>query len=95
MEHPQRPGASDDFWWWALGDNPLWLDFSEPTLLNLDTAVWNQDRVVVSKNGTDDTWVYLVVTGPPNSSVLHGGRSFFPVAHPVCFCLDLSTYLPT
>ncbi|KAK3984630.1 laccase [Cladorrhinum sp. PSN332] len=84
MNHPDRPERGDNFTWWALGNHPLWLNFSDPTLLNLSSTTWQDDYVVVSKNGTADTWVYLVVTGPSGLTVPVGAnRSFFPVAHPM------------
>ncbi|KAK0702154.1 multicopper oxidase-domain-containing protein [Lasiosphaeris hirsuta] len=67
---PSRPLPVDNFSWWALGEDPLWLDFADPTILSLGNTTWNKDHVVVSKNGTAETWVYLVVTGPPPKALL-------------------------
>lgn len=83
VAHKNRPEENNNFFWWALGDHPLWLNFSDPTLLNLDTNTWPNDYVVLSKNGTAETWVYLVVTGPPKDQPGKPDRSFFPVAHPM------------
>ncbi|KAK0715335.1 multicopper oxidase-domain-containing protein [Lasiosphaeris hirsuta] len=84
VPHPHRPQEGDNFFWWALGAHPLWLNFSDPTLLNLSSTSWKDNYVVVSKDGTADTWVYLIVTGPSGLTVPKGGdRSFFPVAHPM------------
>ncbi|KAK3367446.1 multicopper oxidase-domain-containing protein [Lasiosphaeria ovina] len=85
-----RPEHGDNFNWWVMGDNPMWLNFSDPTILNLQNTTWNYDYVVVTQNGTDETWVYLVITGPdklpppgacPDNKC--EARRFVPVAHPM------------
>jgi hypothetical protein len=44
---PGRLAASDKFSWWSFGEVPLWLDFSNPTIINLHNTTWNQDYVVI------------------------------------------------
>ncbi|KAJ9131774.1 Laccase 2 [Pleurostoma richardsiae] len=77
-----RPALSDNFTWWSFGANPLWLNFSDPTILNLDNKTWNKDYVVVPEHNKDG-WVYLAITAPASPQAGLPGRSFFPVAHPL------------
>lgn len=84
---------------WDLGSNPLWLNFSNPTIKNVakkhaDGFAWDPEWVIVPQNYKEDDWVYLVVTatgfpfGKPN-------RKFVPAAHPVCISrLPPSAALP-
>ncbi|KAK3387770.1 multicopper oxidase-domain-containing protein [Podospora didyma] len=88
MPGSNRPEHGDKFSWWVMGKKPLWLNFSDPTLLNLGNTTWNEDYVVVTQNGNDETWVYMVITGPPVVPppwACDGpcDRSFVPVAHPM------------
>lgn len=79
---PERPAPGDNFTWWSFGANPLWLNFSDPTILNLDNTTWDKDYVVVPEHNKDG-WVYLAITSPGTPQPGLPGRSFFPVAHPV------------
>lgn len=72
---------------WELGNQPLWINFSDPTILHVD-AKFNfstqPSHVVVPQNVPADDWVYLLIsasalpfgTPPPNVG-------FLPVSHPV------------
>jgi hypothetical protein len=95
---PARPRQNDKFLWWSLGSNPLWLNFSEPTLLNLTLPGtltprknWNPDFVVIDGNYTADSWVYMVLTAPDREGVPFQKKSYFPVLHPVSVPLYSST----
>ncbi|KAI8297329.1 hypothetical protein K4K59_003506 [Colletotrichum sp. SAR11_240] len=77
----ERPALMNNFSWWSFGKDPLWLNFSNPTILNLDNTTWDKDYVVVTEDKKDD-WVYLVITAPEKSPK-GSSRSFFPVAHPM------------
>ncbi|KAI0893813.1 multicopper oxidase-domain-containing protein [Annulohypoxylon nitens] len=83
-----RPASGDNFAFWSFGANPLWLNFSNPTIMNLDNTTWNPDYVIVSDNTTDndpndpERWVYIVITAPPPSS-LDGNKIFVSAAHPL------------
>jgi len=78
-----RPTPSDNFSWWSFGENPLWLNFSNPTIINLHNETWDQDYVVIPEEYPENSWVYLVITAPSSAQVGRDKRSFFPVAHPV------------
>jgi hypothetical protein len=81
---PDLPAKNDGFFWWAFGNNPMWLNFSDPTILNLQNTSWNKDYVVISEDAQKSPWIYLVVTAPktpPEDTPI--GRSYWPVAHPV------------
>ncbi|KAL3293675.1 laccase 2 [Colletotrichum asianum] len=77
----ERPALMNNFSWWSFGKDPLWLNFSNPTILNLDNTTWDKDYVVVTED-KKDAWVYLVITAPEKSPK-GSPRSFFPVAHPM------------
>ncbi|KAF2742401.1 multicopper oxidase [Sporormia fimetaria CBS 119925] len=48
---------------WSLTDTPMWLDFSNPTLMNLKNTSWNPEYGVVHYNQTNgDEFVYMVIT---------------------------------
>ena len=83
LEHVEdRPVAPNNFTWWSFGDNPLWVDFSNPTITELNrTEPWSKDYVVVPADSRDG-WVYLVITAP-DAAVAGKKKIFAPVAHPV------------
>ncbi|EEU37368.1 uncharacterized protein NECHADRAFT_86298 [Fusarium vanettenii 77-13-4] len=77
-----RPALGNNFSWWSFGDNPLWVDFSKPTITGLNrTDPWPKDYVVVPAENKDG-WVYLVITAP-NTTVAGKKKIFAPVAHPL------------
>ena len=49
---------------WSADQAPLWLNFSEPTILNLDPAGGSYPKYldVVTQNHPEDSWIYLVIT---------------------------------
>ena len=56
------------------------LNFSDPTILNLDNTTFNQEYAVIPENFTDG-YIYLVITAqnltnPPDKTVV-------PAAHPI------------
>lgn len=73
-----------------MGRNPLWLNFSNPTILNVNqNKSWDDDPalsdlVVVSELNADskDSWIYLLITATkfPNGLSI---RRFVPAYHPV------------
>jgi hypothetical protein len=80
-----RPELMDNFTWWAFGEKPLWLNFSNPTILNLKNTTWDPDYAVdlVVPDEKKDKWVYIAITAPPAPMVSKPNRGFAPVAHPV------------
>lgn len=68
--------------WWSFGEKPLWLDFGNPTIMNLGNKTWDPDYVVIEEDHKDD-WVYLVITAPTTNQTQYAQRSFVSVAHPV------------
>ncbi|KAF2002221.1 multicopper oxidase [Amniculicola lignicola CBS 123094] len=65
---------------WQMYKSPLWLNFSDPTILNTENSSTNftAQLKVDTRRYAQDQWVRLVVTGPNNSTVashpihLHG-----------------------
>jgi hypothetical protein len=48
---------------WSITDNPMWLDPSNPTLLNLANTTWNPEYDVVKYDyNTDKGFVYMVIS---------------------------------
>ena len=73
-----------------MGKRPLWLDFSAPTILNLNDTKkekeWDADLVVrVDDYKLKDSWVYLLVTGTGFPFGNDPNTNFIGAAHPVCY----------
>ncbi|KAK4244515.1 multicopper oxidase-domain-containing protein [Corynascus novoguineensis] len=49
---------------WTLGGEPLWLDFSRPTILNPDYSLSNV-HYVATQEDFDMGWIYLIVQANP------------------------------
>lgn len=65
---------------WDLTDTPLWLNFSNPTILNLDNTTFNQEYAVIPED-YNQGYVYLVITSqnlPDFPNKIIGA-----VAHPI------------
>ncbi|KAI1206116.1 multicopper oxidase-domain-containing protein [Annulohypoxylon truncatum] len=88
QNEPDRPAPADNFLFWSFGKNPLWLNFSNPTILNLNNASFDPDYVIVYDNTTENDpnnpsrWVYMVITAPDTSQV-DSKKTFVPAAHPL------------
>ena len=78
---------------WQMGQHPLWLNFSDPTILNLHMKAsdsnWpsKPDLAVVTESNanTAESWIYLMITA--TKFPFSGERridAFVPAAHPVC-----------
>ena len=68
---------------WSMDKEPLWLDFNEPTISNLnpDQGLYPDHLDVVNHTTAKDAWIYLVVTAHPVSRNKNG---IFPAAaHPI------------
>ena len=70
---------------WELATQPLWLNFSNPTILNVNQAKtsWPPQMVVVPENVPANSWVYLLVTATAFPFGASTGRNFVPASHPV------------
>lgn len=80
-----RPFPCDRFARWSMGHEPMFLNFSDPTILNLERPLEEfPDRKVVV-NYPQDSWVYMIITGMYEDRALGRDvdRSFIPAAHPV------------
>lgn len=78
----QPPPLYGMFRRWAIGGEPLWLNFSEPTILNLHTKHWADNLVVVPEDFDENSWVYLLIIGKETSKK-DSARQFLSAAHPV------------
>lgn len=80
-----RPFPCDKFARWSMGREPMFLNFSDPTILNLagDPNSFPDRKVVV--NYPQDSWVYMIITGMYENRTLGKDvdRTFIPAAHPV------------
>lgn len=87
IENPKPPNGhpkpTDNFFRWAIGTDPMYLNFSDPTILNLNKKVWAPEKVVIPKNYPVGAWVYLIITGAKPPVEGDPTRQFFPVAHPI------------
>lgn len=63
---PQYPDT-DGFRRWQMFKGPLWLNFSDPTILNTEgsTSTFQSQLLVDTKFSAKDQWVELLITGPP------------------------------
>ncbi|MCJ1467290.1 hypothetical protein MMC07_005914 [Pseudocyphellaria aurata] len=77
-----KPQPNDSFNHWALGANPLYLNFSNPTILNLNNKTFNPDYVVIPEDYPEGSWVYLLITADPFAA--SGPRRLdIPASHPI------------
>lgn len=80
-----RPFPCDRFARWSMGNEPMFLNFSDPTILNLrsDPSSFPDRKVVV--NYPQDSWVYMIITGMYENGTRQRDvdRAFIPAAHPV------------
>ena len=81
-----RPLPTDTFAHWAIGSDPLWLDFGNPTIINLNNTEWKDDLVVISKDYPENSWVYIIITS--NNTKIPDKlkeRRYVGAAHPVSY----------
>lgn len=65
-------------------DHPLWLNFTNPTILNLDTDWTKQPWLaVVETDGKPDTWVVFLIKEKTPEFELPGEERPVPLAHPI------------
>ncbi|KAI1825126.1 multicopper oxidase [Xylaria intraflava] len=76
--HVQLQNESDDalgppgfpYAHWFLGDQPLWLDFGKPTILNVESSIANPNYTVVPED-FDQGYIYLIVDASRSVPVTH------------------------
>lgn len=87
LEKPKFPNGhpkpNDLFARWAIGAEPMFLNFSDPTILNLKNKVWAPEKVVIPKDYPVGSWVYLIITGAKAPASGDPDRFFIPAAHPI------------
>ncbi|KAI4287115.1 MAG: hypothetical protein L6R35_003630 [Caloplaca aegaea] len=76
-----RPLPNDAFVRWAIAPKAMYLNFSDPTVLNLRNTKWNPDYAVIPRDYPEDSWIYMVIYGN-RKSVPSSGRLTIPAAHP-------------
>ncbi|KAF8542012.1 multicopper oxidase-domain-containing protein [Trichophaea hybrida] len=65
---------------WEVGGAPMWLDWANPAIVNLDNTTWNDEYDVTVENGGSGGWVYFIIQGIFKT---HPGRRGVRVAHPI------------
>ncbi|KAI1385834.1 putative multicopper oxidase [Hypoxylon trugodes] len=81
-QSPNRPASGDNFAFWSFGANPMWLNFSDPTVLNLDNTTWDTDYVVVPDSNKGG-WVYMAIAAPEANQAILSNKTFPTAAHPL------------
>ncbi|KAL9020067.1 MAG: hypothetical protein Q9185_002681 [Variospora sp. 1 TL-2023] len=76
-----RPLPNDAFVRWAIAPKAMYLNFSDPTVLNLRNTKWNPDYAVIPRDYPEDSWIYMVIYGN-RKSIPRSGRLTIPAAHP-------------
>ncbi|KAF2089865.1 multicopper oxidase [Saccharata proteae CBS 121410] len=90
--HPQNTNISNDtfevglsklkyhgYIRWEVGSVPLWLDFGNPTILNLENTTWNPEYDIVEYD-YNQGFVYLIISA--NLPTLNTTRPV-PAGHPI------------
>ncbi|KAJ9221105.1 CAZyme family AA1 [Paecilomyces variotii] len=69
---------------WAIGAKSLWLDFADPTLLDVNNRTFNPDYDV-EKYDFDNEWIYIIITASGNITGVPTppNRGLVPLAHPI------------
>ncbi|KAF2675871.1 multicopper oxidase [Lentithecium fluviatile CBS 122367] len=59
---------------WELTETPMWLNFSDPTILHLDNSTWNPEYAVEPYNFNDpDGFVYMIINSGGGTNNKFGG----------------------
>lgn len=70
---------------WELTNTPMFLNYSSPSILNVDNDGHFENAYQASVDYTNHSWnggfVYLVIDGKNVANVT--GKNVFPVAHPI------------
>ena len=84
-----RPFSCDRFHRWSIGKEPMFLNFSDPTILHLkdNPMKFQPSDVVVDyyANHTADAWIYMLIVGmyAEEKKKIDFNREMQPAAHPV------------
>ncbi|KAI4110559.1 MAG: hypothetical protein LQ345_006970 [Seirophora villosa] len=81
VEGQGHPLPNDAFVRWAMAPKAMYLNFSDPTVLNLRNTKWNPDYAVIPKDYPEDSWIYMVIY-TNRTSIPSSGRRTVPAAHP-------------
>lgn len=82
------PAATDNFAKWTIGPEPMFLNFSDPTIRELNRPVeswaedWAKTRVIIPETAPKDSWVYLAIISDEKERHVDT-REMIPAAHPV------------
>ena len=72
---------------WSMDRAPIWLNYSDPTILNLDYTEAMMQRPHLDLNTLDeqeeDSWIWMVIAAPQKLNPIDGQRMFIPAAHPI------------
>ena len=93
------PGLSDpaphgNFSRWEMGPMSMWLNFSNPTILNVNQTPkypWANESIVIQHEAQVEDWVYLLITSTGFPFGKSPNRNFVPAAHPVSLSTSLCT----
>ncbi|KAL8775827.1 MAG: hypothetical protein Q9194_003603, partial [Teloschistes cf. exilis] len=78
-----HPLPNDPFRRWAIGPHPLYLNFSDPTILNLTATNYTADYVVIPQAVPKGAWIYMIIYGnATGTGAPVGSRMQASVAHP-------------
>ncbi|KAI5846077.1 multicopper oxidase-domain-containing protein [Tricharina praecox] len=62
---------------WTVGGKPLWLDWGNPAIINLDNRTWNPEYDVIVEDHDSWQWVYFIIQG------IFPRSGHITVAHPI------------
>ena len=71
---------------WKIHEAPLWINFSDPTILNLDNTEYMTEKphldFVSLDDQQEDEWIWMVIytQAKPDQGT---SRKFVPAAHPI------------
>ncbi|KAL9582234.1 MAG: hypothetical protein Q9212_003409 [Teloschistes hypoglaucus] len=79
-----HPLPNDEFRRWAIGPRPLYLNLSDPTILDLQDTNYKADYVVIPQDVPEGGWIYMIIYGnATGTGAPVGNRLLASVAHPV------------
>lgn len=80
---PGRPESENLVSNWAVGPSPMYINFSDPMVKNIDKDKWDDTWVVYpTEEHVVNKWVYLVITGMKTSNFKIQVQAAHPVSAP-------------